>query len=137
MQYLMKEFTSNYRILYYIILGGIPMHMNKSTISANTLFHFTSKLDYITNILTNEFTPRYCMESFGYLNEENNLLEIALPMVCFCDIPLSQIRNHIKNYGGYAIGLLKEWGISNGINPVMYSLPDSLSTQINYIYSNK
>ena len=104
--------------------------MNKSSLSANTLFHFTSKLDYIINILTNDFTPRYCMESFNYLSVGGNPLEIALPMVCFCDIPLSQIRNHIENYGGYAIGLSKEWGISNGINPVLYSLPNSFSTLI-------
>ena len=46
-------------------------------------------------------------------------------MVCFCDIPLSQIRNHVEKYGGYALGLSKEWGESNGINPVMYELPNS------------
>lgn len=82
--------------------------VNKTYLSANTLFHFTNNIDNIINILTNEFSPRYCMESFEFLGGCD--LEIAIPMVCFCDIPLSQIKNHIENYGGYAIGLSKEWG---------------------------
>jgi hypothetical protein len=41
-------------------------------------------------------------------------------MVCFCDIPLTQTQEHIKTYGNYAIGLSKDWGIGNGLNPVFY-----------------
>lgn len=102
--------------------------MNNTYLSANTLFHFTNNIDNIISILTNEFSPRYCMENFAFLDRAD--LEIAIPMVCFCDIPLSQIRNHIENYGGYAIGLSKAWGVSNGINPVAYSMNNSLSTKI-------
>jgi hypothetical protein len=104
--------------------------MSRTSLSANTLFHFTNSIENIINILTNDFTPRYCMESFDFISEEDTITELAIPMVCFCDIPLSQIRNHVEHYGGYAIGLSKNWGISNCINPVMYSLPDSYSTQI-------
>lgn len=104
--------------------------MNKSSLSANTLFHFTDKLDNMVNILVNEFAPAYCMESFNYLSDETSPMEIAIPMICFCDIQLSHIRNHIKSYGGYAIGLSKKWGVSKGINPVMYCIPNSFSTEI-------
>ena len=41
--------------------------MDKTYLSANTLFHFTNNIDNIINILTNEFSPRYCMESFEFL----------------------------------------------------------------------
>lgn len=101
--------------------------MSKKYLSANTLFHFTNNMDNIISILKNEFSPRYCMESFKLLGGKE--AEIAIPMVCFCDIPLSQIRNHIENYGGYAIGLSKEWGVSKEINPVMYSTKESVSTK--------
>lgn len=104
--------------------------MNTTPLSANTLFHFTNSIEHIINILTYDFTPRYCMELFDFLGEEGYQTEIAIPMVCFCDIPLSQIRNHVEHYGGYAIGLSKDWGVANAINPVMYSLPKSFSTQI-------
>lgn len=100
--------------------------MENKHLSANTLFHFTSNMDNIINILSNYFSPRYCMENYKVLG--GNELQIAIPMVCFCDIPLAQIKNHIQHYGGYAIGLSKEWGISKGINPVIYSNRESLST---------
>jgi hypothetical protein len=41
-------------------------------------------------------------------------------MKCFCDIPLSLVKKHIEQYGCYAIGLSKEWGMINGINPINY-----------------
>lgn len=99
-------------------------------LSADTLFHFTGKKEYLLNILANGFYPRACMENLEFAYEEkyrNSFAptEVAIPMVCFCDTPLSQIGTHVKEFGRYAIGMSKEWGRSAGINPVMYELPDS------------
>lgn len=100
-----------------------------SNISANTLFHFTRGPEKLINILIDGFYPRCCMENLGFIYGQGSkqlaTTGFAIPMVCFCDIPLSQIRNHVEKYGGYALGLSKEWGENNGINPVMYELPDS------------
>lgn len=85
-------------------------------ISSNSLFHFTSKADYLISILENGFYPRYCFEE----KENHILLEIAIPMVCFCDLPLSNVVPHLSFYGNYGIGFTKEWAISKGINPVLY-----------------
>ena len=42
-------------------------------------------------------------------------------MTCFCDIPLSKLHYHIKNYGAYSIGLDKaNWGIKNKLQPIKY-----------------
>ena len=88
-------------------------------LSANTLFHFTKTYDNLENILKNELIPRYCLENYSDLIA-GGLNETAIPMESFCDIPLSQIKNHVKYYGRYAIGLKKEWGINNKICPVIY-----------------
>jgi len=99
--------------------------MDYNPISADTLFHYTSSLSILESILINEFYPRYCLEDHSMFNSKHNslphLCERAIPMVCFCDIPLSSIRNHAKNYGNYAIGLSKDWGKSKGISPVLYT----------------
>jgi hypothetical protein len=48
-------------------------------------------------------------------------------MVCFCDIPLSQIHNHAEKYQKNGIGLSKKWGINNGLNPVFYIQNNSIA----------
>lgn len=104
--------------------------MPKITISANTLFHFTDQMTNLEGILEKEFSPRYCLEDYRGIFP--NLLdpydERAIPMVSFCDIPLSQIKNHIRVYGGYGIGLSKDWGMKNGISPILYRHNKSNST---------
>jgi hypothetical protein len=88
-----------------------------SNISANTLFHFTDSLDNLRGILLRNYEPRFCYEDY---------LQVAYRMVCFCDIPLSQITNHIDTYGKYGIGMKKEWGILNRVNPVIYLSENSV-----------
>ncbi|MDP4201679.1 MAG: abortive infection system antitoxin AbiGi family protein [Bacteroidota bacterium] len=99
-------------------------------ISANTLFHFTKK-QYLLNILEGcAFNPRYCFEDIATkdisLNTEPDL---GVPMVCFCDIPLSQIKEHINTYGSYGIGLTKKWGMANGLSPLQYTYYNSITAK--------
>ena len=101
-----------------------------SPLSANTLFHFTDSFENVVSILTHEFRPRYSLEDFGMvLSDGAEPHERATPMVCFCDIPLSQTAKHMRTYGNYAIGLSKEWGVSKGISPVLYVAAGSLVSQ--------
>ncbi len=44
----------------------------------------------------------------------------AFPMVCFCDIPLGRIKEHVSFYGSYGLGLSREWATRNRLNPVFY-----------------
>jgi len=97
-------------------------------ISANTLFHFTNSIENLQNILTNNFSPRYCIERIDYIG--NSSMDLGIPMICFCDIPLSQTTEHVNTYGSYAIGLKKEWAIKNSITPVLYIHDDSQTKKI-------
>ncbi|HNZ32257.1 MAG TPA: abortive infection system antitoxin AbiGi family protein [Smithellaceae bacterium] len=91
-------------------------------ISSNALFHFTN-WDSLLGILENGFHPRFSLEYITFKN--NDTFGYAIPIISFCDIPLSQIKLHVYRYGSYGIGLKKEWGISKGINPVLYVEKDS------------
>lgn len=86
-------------------------------ISANTLFHFTSKYDTLISILQSSLFPRLCLEK-GLWYPENK--KWAIPMVCFCDIPLSNIAEHTQKYGNYAIGIKKTWAMEQGVSPILY-----------------
>lgn len=86
-------------------------------ISSNTIIHFTKTKDALAGILQDNFKIFYCKETFR-LNEKN--YNARVPMVSFCDIPLSQIREHIDKYGCYGIGLTREWAERNRLNPVLY-----------------
>lgn len=65
------------------------------TQSANTLFHFMNKREYLEFILKNKgIVPRYCIEDIEYLNIESNgtkFREAAILQKCFCDIPFHKL----------------------------------------------
>lgn len=83
---------------------------------SNSLFHFTRK-EHLINILSNIFIPHYCKER---LSISDSPFDYRVPMVSFCDIPLSYVQDHIVEYGKYAIGLNREWVNRNKLNPVLY-----------------
>lgn len=89
-----------------------------SKISSETLFHFTKKKECLINILKNDFRPRYVEEKFPF--ELEDFQNIGIPMLCFCDIRLSNVTEHVEWYGHYGIGMRREWAIENGLNPVSY-----------------
>lgn len=92
--------------------------------SANTLFHFVKKLDYlITSIKNSALFPRYYPEDIDYL--EVGIKQVAYPMVCFCDINFHKLHDHIQFYGGYGIAFSKDWGLKRGIQPIQYINPKS------------
>jgi hypothetical protein len=95
-------------------------------ISSNVLFHFTKSMDALKSILRYGFSPHYCPE-YSLEPEDAEAASArrppmrAAPMVCFCDLPLSLIRRHLKEYGNFGIGLEKGWGIHGGLAPVIYT----------------
>lgn len=90
--------------------------------SAQTIFHYTNDFSSLHAIIENGFYPSYCKESFRTPSE---VRRFAVPMVSFCDIPLSGVKEHMVKYGEYAIGLSIEWAVSNHLNPVTYLEPHS------------
>ena len=82
----------------------------------NILFHFTDKSG-LFKILKDTFKVSYAREKIKGQTLER---EYAVPMVSFCDLRLSELKEHIEKYGKFGIGLTKDWAFRMGLNPVMY-----------------
>jgi hypothetical protein len=88
---------------------------------SKSLFHFTKDVAVLRSILLEGFWPRYSLEDFRWqVTGPKDHEFAAFPMVCFCDIPLSRIDEHVGFYGSYGLGLSREWGVQAGLNPVQY-----------------
>lgn len=93
-----------------------------TNISSNSIFHFTSSKENLKGILSDNFKIKYCRELMPFKEEE---LGVYVPMVSFCEIPLSRVKDHVSKYGGYGVGLDRSWAIRNRLNPVTYVEKDS------------
>lgn len=95
-------------------------------ISTNSIIHYTQTYEALTGILDEGFRVKYCLEKLRLYSTNSNA---AHPLVCFCDIPLSESNRHFNAYGHYGIGLSKSWALKNEINPVIYIDSGSLFAQ--------
>ena len=91
-----------------------------SILSSYSLFHFTSSLDTLESILKGGIRYSWVAEKLpirgvGYL----------LQSICFCNIPLSMIEEHVEWYGKYAIGFKRSALRAKGASPVFYLHSDS------------
>jgi Putative abortive phage resistance protein AbiGi, antitoxin len=96
-------------------------------LSSATLFHFTRSLETLKQILSGGFKPSYSSEDLTLFGVSECP---GVPMVSFCDIPLSHARKHVDNYGRYAIGLDKKWGMGKNISPVHYIYEGSMCARV-------
>lgn len=117
-----------------------------NAINSSSLFHFTKSFDILKKIIVNglrysfayEQLPKEVVRSYLYSNlDKKNDLEIsngvAIPMISFCDIPITRASQHIDKYGQYMIGLDKlnfAKAFENLINPVIYVHSPNLSDAI-------
>lgn len=102
--------------------------MANKGISSKSLFHFTGGLKPLKNIIkTHSLWVSYCTEYYW------NGYKFALPMACFCDIPLSQIGDHMSKYGSFGIGIKASWPESKKLSSVIYTRSNSeLTHQVNH-----
>lgn len=106
-------------------------------ISASSLLHFTSGIDALKGILGKGFRFSYCYEEYNntivfnnghkehanfFIGSNGTKKGVAIPMICFCDIPLLRVQEHAKCYGKYIIGIDKNYAetLYQSLNPVLY-----------------
>lgn len=106
-------------------------------INASSLCHFTRRFDVLQKIVKNGIRFSFAFEKLSPVTIANfeypcnpqlvsHIYEnagVAIPMVSFCDIPITRTADHIAKYGQYMIGLNKDFIIdlyNEIINPVFY-----------------
>ena len=90
-------------------------------INSSSLFHFTDEFGKFKEILTKGLRFSYCYEPYNDVVAKQGwdfefkigrkvikCKGIAIPMICFCDIPLLRTKQHRKKYGNYMIGFNRE-----------------------------
>lgn len=119
-------------------------------INSFSLCHFTKKFDALQNIVRNGIRFSFAFEklspeiiaNFEFPSNPQLISHIyenagvAIPMVSFCDIPITRAADHITKYGQYMIGLDKDVIIdlyNEIINPVFYIHSDNLYQAIDDI----
>lgn len=94
-------------------------------IYSNSFFHYTQKYEVLVGILENGFIGSYANEQYPKAN--GAIGHLYIPMISFCDIPLSQLQHIV--YGNYAIGMSRLWGNELPLCPVSY-YPNKRSANI-------
>lgn len=91
--------------------------MPKNNSHTSALFHYTKNQNILIGILKEGLKFSYCKEKFS---ED---LCLGIPMISFCDIPISNSFEHSSKYGQYAIALSKNRIMNEyrgALNPVNY-----------------
>ena len=96
-----------------------------SNYRTKSLFHYTKEMNSLLEIIKSGILyPNFCKEDLSTKKNPNYIL--GIPEICFCDIPISMANKFRDNYGSYAIGFDKYWGIDNGCNPLLYVANESI-----------
>jgi len=91
-------------------------------ISSTTLFNFTDTFDRLVGNIRDGI---YCGDIYEQLPQFGSPSGYIVPMVCFCDIPLGLIKEHLDWYGNYAIGIERAYARTLNICPVWYIHKDN------------
>lgn len=123
-------------------------------ISASSLLHFTNGIEALKGILEKGFRFSYCYEEYNnaiVFNNENKehanffigsngtKRGVAIPMICFCDIPLLRVQEHAECYGKYIIGIDKNYAeaLYQNLNPVLYLFSNRMDLSLCDISTSK
>ena len=112
----------------------IKQESTYQNLSSTTLFNFTDSFSHLVSNLENGF---YCGELYEKLPFKSRAAGYRVAMVCFCDIPLGQIKEHLGWYGNFAIGIRREYARTYGINPVWYMHTDNIVLKKMFSHKDK
>lgn len=86
-------------------------------IYSNSIYQRMPDESIIESILNEGFKAFYCLEEV-FMGQNKPSGYIGIPMVCFCDIPLTHVAKN--NYGKCGIAMSRKWGREHHLEPVLY-----------------
>ncbi len=104
-------------------------------LSSGTLIHQTEFSSLKDIIEGKSFRVSYCVEEFEYRiitsakSHSGTTYIHVFPMVSFSEIPINSLQFHLYRYGDCLIGMKKDWGLKNKLNPVHYCNYESNLTE--------
>jgi hypothetical protein len=115
-----KEISGCYEEIIYF---GLKKVMG---LSSGTLIHQTEYSSLKQIISGMSFKVSYSVEEFEYRNVISpksyggtSYIHV-FPMISFSEIPINSLQYHLYRYGECVIGMKKDWGYVNRLNPVHY-----------------
>jgi hypothetical protein len=94
--------------------------------SSTTLFNYT---DTFNRLVGNIEDGIYCGDVYEKLPLFGRPSGYIVPMVCFRDIPLGLIKEHLDWYRNYASGIKRDYAREYKVNHVWYILPSDQNTK--------
>lgn len=101
--------------------------MQRKNNHTSTLFHYTRRKSFLLSIIKNGFKYSYCKEEF--IDD----VCLGIPMISFCDIPISDSTEHVSKFGSYAIGISKDALIKVGVAPINYFISENSANSAFYL----
>lgn len=93
------------------------------------IIHFTPDFKNLQSILSScSFRLSYCGEYFGD-NTGKVISRAAHPMVSFSAFSDEELNGKVVTYGGYGVGITKDWASKQGLSPVNYIDENSPAAQ--------
>lgn len=89
-------------------------------LSSNIVWHQTSKEGLMGILQEQQIRFSYAKESVFSKD-----FSFAVPMISVCDLSLADTNEYLGKYGGYCIGLSKQWANGLGFTPVWYCAPNT------------
>ena len=62
---------------------------------------------------------------YDFQNKFSSKEKFIARVVCFCDIPISDLKFHMKKYSKFGISFKKSYLVERGVNPIFYVAMDS------------
>lgn len=124
-----------------------------NSINSSSLCHFTKEMATLKAIISKGLRFSYALEKHPLEIIRSGLIPfcpeslnetighyVAIPMISFCDIPITRANEHIAHYGRYMIGFNKKNLASvyeNVLNPVIYTNSPNLRDAIIFLSHQK